>query len=120
MLWQITVPILIGGVILLALSLLSIGLGQSEASRWADISLIWLIVPAMVGVLITLVILIGSIFGVVKVIQVIPIAAFRLHKGLIQVSAMVRNVSDRIAEPVLRAHSLSAAIKTLKRQITQS
>jgi uncharacterized Tic20 family protein len=116
-LWQITVPVIVGGVFLLAISLLSITLSQIEASRWADISLIWLIIPAMVVLLISLVLLAASIFATIKIIEVIPNAAFQLHKVMIQLHAMVRNVSDRLAEPILRANSLSAALDALKRQI---
>jgi len=116
-LWQITIPIAVGGLILLALSLLSTRMVPDEASRWADISLIWMIMPAMVVTLLSLVTLIMSIYATVKLIQVLPFYAFRFHRSLMLIGAYLYNTSDRIVEPFLRAKSFTASAKTLRQQI---
>jgi hypothetical protein len=117
-LWQITLPILIFGLILLAFSVLAITMSPNQASLWADISLIWLIMPVMVITLISLVMLIASIYAVIKIIQVLPVYAFRLQNGLILVRARFRHIANRSVEPVLRIHSLSAGINSFFRQIS--
>jgi hypothetical protein len=118
-LWQITLPILIGALILLVFALLTIRMEAGETSRWADISLIWLITPAMVIILISLVMLVASIYATVKLIQVLPFYTFQLLRGLIQAGSYVRMLGDRVVEPMLRASSLAASLKTMKRQITR-
>jgi FtsH-binding integral membrane protein len=117
-LWQITFPLLITGLILLAFSILSITMTPEETSVWADISLIWLIMPVMVLTLISLAMLIASIYAVLKLIQVLPVFAFRLQNGLILIRANIRTIADRSVEPVLRINSFSAGIKGFVRQIS--
>ncbi len=116
-LWQISVPIAVGSLILLVLSLLSTQMISDEASRWADISLIWLIMPMMLVILISLATLILSIYATVKLIQALPIYAFRFHRSLMLIGAYLHNASDRMVEPFLRVKSFSASAKTLRQQI---
>jgi hypothetical protein len=116
--WQITLPILISGLILLAFSILAITMTASETSLWADISLIWLIVPVMVLTLISLVMLIASIYASVKLILVLPVFAFRLQNVLILIRLKIHSLADRSVEPVLRINSFSAGIKSFVRQIS--
>lgn len=117
--WQISAPILIGTLILLVLAFLATQMGVGEIGRWADISLIWIIAPLMFFLLITFAALVAGIYATVRVIQVLPAAAYRLHKNLVRVSAAFQNANDRMVEPVLRLHTFSASLKTLKRQLSR-
>ena len=117
-LWQITLPVLIFGLILLVFSVLAVTLTPNEASRWADISLIWLITPVMVITLISLVMLVASIYAVIKIIQVLPVYTFRLQNGLMLMRTRFRDIANRSVEPILRIHSLSAGINSFFRQIS--
>lgn len=116
-LWQITIPTLVIALGLLIFSLLSTQLIPDEASRWADISLIWLITPVMLVTLITFATLVMSIYATVKLIQALPFFSFRLHRYLILIGAYLRLYSDRAVEPILRLRSFTASAKSLKRQI---
>jgi hypothetical protein len=118
-LWQIMLPLVICVVVLLVISVLAIGLGPLDARQWGSISLIWLILPAMLAVLITFLLLVAGIFASVKIIQMIPGAAFRLQKALNQLGTMTRMTSDRATEPFIRLHSISAAIGSLKHQVVR-
>lgn len=117
--WQISLPIAIGSLILLAFAALSFTLEYGEASRWADISLIWLIMPAMVVTLITCVMLAASIYALVKLIVVLPYYSLQLLNWLILVSRYVHQAGDRAVEPVLRFKSFSASARSLSRQISK-
>ena len=67
-LWQITIPMLIGSLILLVLAALAVaaatGIVPGDTRRWADISMIWLIVPVMLVTLLALLFLAGSIYAI--------------------------------------------------------
>ena len=56
-LWQITVPLFIAAIVILVLAFLVASDSSQGASLWADIALIWLIIPVMVASLIVLVLL---------------------------------------------------------------
>jgi hypothetical protein len=117
--WQITAPIGIGGLFLLVLSVLAIFMEPGEISRWADISLIWLIIPAMLVTFITFVMLAASIYGIIMLIQVLPYYSLRLLNWFILVGGYVRDIGNRAVDPVLRLKSFNASLKTLGRQISR-
>lgn len=115
--WQITLPILAVVTILGLLAFLATGLAMSEASLWADISLIWLIIPMMVVTLLAMAILGGMAYAVIRLIQVLPGQFFRLYGGLLLVGAYIRNLDDKIVQPFLGVHSYSASTRALFRQL---
>jgi hypothetical protein len=119
-LWQVTVPILIGGMILLLLAALAVaaalGILPGDTSRWADISLIWLIVPAMFVTLFSLVFLSGSIYALIRLILVLPKYSYQALGWMLLLGLQLRRLSDRLVEPFLRMHMLSASMKTLGRR----
>jgi len=116
---QITLPMLIGALILLIFALLSTQMGAGEIRVWADISLIWLIIPVIVLTLLMFVLLVGSVYGITMLIQMLPVYSFRMFKAWIQLRAIVRITTDRIVEPVLRVNGFSSGSQTLWRQITR-
>jgi len=116
-LWQIMFPLTISALIVIAISVLSVGLGAVDASRWGSISLIWLIVPIMLAVLIGFLLLIAIIVATSKIIEVIPRGAFQLSKVFTQLDMIARDAGNRITEPVIRTQTLSAAFMSLRRQI---
>jgi len=98
---------------------LSFTLSGGETSRWADISIIWLIAPVMVVTLFTFVTLALSIFTIVKLIQALPHYSLQLLNGLILVGRYLRQAEDRAVEPVLRFRTFWASARSLGRQITR-
>lgn len=121
MLWQVTIPMVIGSVILLALVVLIWvwGIGGGDVGRWAGISLIWLIAPVMLAALITLLFLIGSIYAIVRLIQVIPNYSYQALGWLLLLGLNLQRLNDRLVEPILRVHMVSASMKTLGRRISR-
>jgi uncharacterized membrane protein len=110
---------LIGSVILLALALLAVGFGPVEARRWASISIIWLTVPMMLVTLLSLVFLSGSIYGIIRLILVIPTYSYQALTWLILLGLHIQRLNDRLVEPFLRAHMISASMKTLGRRVSK-
>lgn len=111
----------IGSVILLALVVLIWvwGIGGGDVGRWAGISLIWLIAPVMLAALITLLFLIGSIYAIVRLIQVIPNYSYQALGWLLLFGLNLQRLNDRLVEPILRVHMVSASMKTLGRRVSR-
>ena len=73
--WQITFPLIIVLTIVLGLTggVIYAGvIGLGEVSRWADVSLIWLLLPALVVALLMLLMLVGMVMLVAKLLGVLP------------------------------------------------
>ena len=111
--WQITIPLVVGLLIVLALAVGVTFASAGQASRLADVSLIWLILPAMIIFLVFLVITAGLAYGMIWLIGKLPPLAFKIHKFLIRLSVAVRRVSDKVVEPVMRVESLKASWRAL-------
>ena len=112
--WQITLPLLAGILIILA----TVGAiifftiqPMTDVERWADVSLIWIILPSLVFALIFLVLLAGLIFAVSFLIRLIPRYAFVIQLYFEQGKSKIGQVLNLIAEPFLRINSIWASIR---------
>jgi hypothetical protein len=114
--WQITIPIILGAIVLIALavwvSLVSFG-DQVLADKWASVSLIWLIIPAMVFTLVFAVILGGLTYLVMKIIQVFPAITFKVEEFMLKVRTRARQITDAAVKPVTATKSGWAAVRVL-------
>lgn len=115
--WQITLPLVLGILLCLALSVLSFFAESGTASVWADISLIWLIIPALFFAFIALVILGGLAYGVYYVIKVLPPAMHKVQVFFSTVYLRVKRASDAAASPFIKAQGIAASAKALRRQL---
>ena len=114
--WQVFFPLLLG---VLIIGLLSGGLvvrGVRDASTWADVSLIWLILPVCVLGLIPFAITVALIVGATLGLQRLPPLALLVQQTMRQVEDTVRRGADRAAEPVLRLGGFAARLRALRRR----
>lgn len=117
--WQITFPLILALLILLGLAGFVIYAGfQSSAgvSRWADVSLIWLLLPAVVATLIVLVILSGLVYLVSKLLGVFPGYARLVQDYFYLVQVRTKSIADKLVEPVLKIRSYKAGADVLRRK----
>jgi hypothetical protein len=121
--WQVTVPMLIGSVILLVPAGLAVaasfGLVPDNTRRWADISMIWMIIPVMFMTLLTLVFLAGSVYALMRLILVLPKYSYQALGWLLLLGLNLQRLNDRLVEPFLRMHMLAASMKTLGRRVSK-
>lgn len=103
--WQITLPLVLGVLVILALAGLTIaaGIGLSDAtSTWASISLIWLILPGLIIVLVLIVFLSSVIYGIIRLAQVLPVYARQVQDFFYLVQIKIRQGADRVVQPVIK------------------
>lgn len=113
--WQITIPLAVVALVLLALAAISTQTTAEGASVWADISLIWLIIPVLVFSLIVTVVLAGAIYLTVVLIRELPPLFLKAHEFLLMVGHQVGQVGDRAVAPVLRTQGWLASLRALGR-----
>lgn len=117
-LWQITVPFLLGILIIIAAAISIAVLGTSSSQRqWADVSLIWLIMPSMIITFIFLLLLAGITFAVYKLIEVIPRFTLKIQDILLTIKVYVTKASDMAVKPVKTVNGWGASLRTLFRKL---
>jgi len=118
--WQIFMPVIVGGLIFLGLGLLMILTPTLETSRtghWAAISIIWLISPLILFTLVLLALIIGLIFLMSKLLKVLPPY---LRIGQVYSRVMVFRVQvfcDRLARPFIRWGGWAAGFGRLRSRV---
>ena len=115
-LWQITIPLIAGLVILLLLMVGSVSSAINQ-SRMADISLIWIILPNLAMALITLIILMGLIYGLIKLIGILPYYTQKIQVFFNLFKDRAQNIDDRLIEPIIKGKTTSASLRKLKDQL---
>jgi hypothetical protein len=118
--WQITIPLLIGGILIvvpMCLVVLGAATGAPGLDKLASISLIWLILIAMVLTLITLIASVAFGYLITMSVSTIPPYARQAQDALALLSVRIKAVSDKAVEPFLRYHSFSASLGALGRRI---
>jgi len=116
--WQITLPLLLGILLLLAaLAVIVLSATQpvTELGRWADVSLVWIILPSLLFAFILLVILVGFVYVVSKILRAVPQYTYKIQRFLERLTGIITRLADLIAEPVLRIHTFVAAVHRLSK-----
>jgi hypothetical protein len=121
--WQITLPAVAGSMLILGLAgfiAWAGATGTGEVGRWADVSLLWLILPLLCLTLIPLLFFAGLVYAVSRGLRALPPYAHIVQNTFFLLKLRVRGAADKVVEPALRLHSLSAAIEALRRSIFRS
>ncbi|HPH94525.1 MAG TPA: hypothetical protein PKW33_14000 [Anaerolineaceae bacterium] len=102
--WQVWVPLIVTLVILVAAMsavVASAVVGTGDVGRWQAISLIFLIMPAMVGGLLLLALLGLFCYAIFWLLKNLPAYAHLAQAYLHYFSVLVRHYADKAATPVL-------------------
>src|SRR5512133_3544414 len=73
--WQIWLPVVFGAIAILTLGILaafSLQSGTDASVRWGHVATIWLLGPVFIVGLLIFIVVIGLIFAVVKVTEILP------------------------------------------------
>lgn len=112
--WQITFPLILAGLLL---ALLVAGViwaaagANDEVGRWASVSLIWLILPALVFALLGLGVVAGLTYLVSKLLGVLPGYARLAQDGVASLGQKASRVTDALVAPALKLKSWTAAAR---------
>jgi uncharacterized membrane protein len=112
--WQITFPLVIGILLLLAavaVIILSATQPVTDVGRWADVSLMWLILPSLIFALILLVLLIGFVYLISYLLRLIPHYALIVQLYFEAGKNKVSQLSNLSIEPILRIRAIWAAMR---------
>lgn len=114
--WQITLPFVIGTLLLLAFAAAASWGAVGEVRVWGDVGIIWLICLMFVPGLILIIILAGLVYGLTVILRRLPGFALQAQNMLQMISWWVKRAADKSVEPVLRIESARASIKSIFRK----
>lgn len=116
-LWQITIPLVIGVILFMVFFVWAIVAGAEANSQAADVAVMWLLLlPILITLLLAIVF--GALFyGVWKLMEVLPGYLFQIQNFFLQVRIFVRNYADKSVEPFLKVHSASASHRAFWRSL---
>ncbi len=112
--WQITIPLLVGVLLILAAVgaiIFSTIQPVTDVERWADVSLIWMILPSLFFALLLLVLLAGLIYAISFLLRLIPPYALVVQLFFERAKGKVSQLLNLSTEPILRINSVWAAIR---------
>lgn len=114
-LWQIYIPLFLGSLAILALGLWAIlaSAAGTDISRFADVSAMILILPVLVGALIPLALLGGMIYGLIRLIDIIPRGTQRIQDLLNRLHRGVEKGSSMLVQPVFQASGVWAGLRAI-------
>lgn len=110
---QITVPLVIGLSVFTGLVFLAIFASAGAKSQGADVALMWLLCLPILLTLLTTVLMGALVYGMWKLLAVVPGAMFQVQRFLFKVEGYVRMFADKLVEPFLKANSAAASARVL-------
>lgn len=117
MLWQVYLPVGIGAVLVLLLITLTISGTDYWLSKGADVALIWVISPQLLVALIVIVINAAFIYGMVRLMKVIPSYSRLVLDYFLAVGVKVSQFTDKLVKPIINTGSFSASVRQLVRSV---
>jgi hypothetical protein len=116
MLWQVTVPFVLGIIVFLAFIILIIiagAQGDTRIGQWGDVSLIWLLLPTMLFLLIMIAIFGGLLYLLFRLNNAMPGFMKKAQDFSRGVAEAAEKAADLAVEPVIKTESSRAAVRTL-------
>jgi hypothetical protein len=113
--WQILVPFLVMAGLIITGAVLIVSGVAARTGIWTDISVIWLLAPLLIFALLILVIMITTIYGMAKLLQVLPHYTGKAQGIFTLFSAGTRRIADGAARPFVWFQQAGAVLKSIFR-----
>ncbi len=110
--WQIALPLGVAALIVLVLAvLLILPVGAPVRSVWADISLIFLIIPTGLMGLVVLALVAALVYGLVIVLRELPYYAKRAQDFVALATYRINTIAAKLANIILSIRSFWAGVR---------
>ncbi len=109
--WQILLPVIVVAAFLIAAGVGIALSGAAHARLWADVAIIWMLLPLLILGLLLLAALIGLIWLLVRARRALPLWTGRVQQVSERARREIVRVADLAAEPALRLAGFLAALR---------
>ncbi len=113
--WQILFPFLLvaAGVITLLVLVLAGNSASGSLDHLTNISILWLVIPAILFAVFLLIFLIVAIVLVAKITTRVPLAGLKISTFVYQAAIMIHKVADSAAAPTIKFEEILAGLRAL-------
>jgi hypothetical protein len=114
--WKIIVPVVVSAVLCIGLIVLvniATFQGGGDVARWAAISTMWIAIPTLLGMLLFLAIMLGLIYLMAKLLDVLPTYTGKTQDLFYKIEGYARRFADSAAKPVIFIDSIGAGINRI-------
>jgi hypothetical protein len=111
--WQILLPFLLITGLVLAAVILTVFNETSQTSLWRDVSLIWLLTPALALALVIIVVLGSVIYGLARLAKISPRLTGRAQELTTLGAQGIRRIADGTVRPFVWVEQAGAAIRAV-------
>ncbi len=87
------------------------------ASQWADTSLVFMIMPALIFALAGTALIAVFIYLMAKLLNILPVYTNRVQGFFANMAAWTRKIADMLVKPVFAVHSSLAGAKRFNRHL---
>lgn len=114
--FQIYLPLIIVALIVILFVVLALVAQNENVSRWADISLIFLISVSLVVTVIAIAAIIVLTIYLTRLLKASPYFFFEVQRITYIIEVRSKAIGNSIVEPVLRVNSFIAGLRALRRK----
>lgn len=111
--WQIQLPIVLVSLLMGGAGGYTILAEGAQDRLWADISIIWLVLPVLFFALFILLILVGMIYLLFKLTKGAPNVSRRAQNLFMRIEKETRKGADSAVKPVIWIHQFRSGLKSL-------
>jgi hypothetical protein len=112
---QILVPIIAAALLFVTagtLLMMATSNDRADVARWAAISTIWFVVPAVFAGLIALVLLVAMIYLAGLLTGLIPVYSYRAQRVSLRVAAGARSAAEMARRPALIVRAVGGLLRS--------
>lgn len=110
--WQIILPLIVALALLVTGAIFVVIGGDSRARLWADISVIWLVAPALILALLGIVVLGFLVYAIARLLKATPRFTSKAQDIAQRISSGTRKAADTTVKPVLWVHQVGSVLET--------
>ncbi len=93
------------------------GLASATVTKWSHLSAVYLLIPILIAGFVMLAVQSAIIYGLAKLLDILPVYTRKLQGYLRQLEAWIRKWSDKSSEPILAVQSWWAGFQTTMKRL---
>ena len=114
--WKIIAPVVVSAVLCFACSALVYVATFSyggDVARWAEISTIYLAIPAIIFLVIFFILVGGMVFLLTRLLDILPNYTYQAQGLFYRIKMAVRRGADTVVKPIITINSVGASINRI-------
>lgn len=115
--WQIIFPIVIFSLLIGLAGGFTVGAGKELNRLWADVSIIWMVLPMLFLAFFMLVILVGMVYLLYQLTKGTPRITRKVQNFLTRIEQETCRAANSVVKPILWVHQVQSGLRSLMRKI---